>query len=126
MATALSVVPPAGALTDEQVVEHVRRGRVEMFELLMRRHNERLYRAVRAVLKDEAQTEDVMQEAYLRAYSHLGDFAGLSRFSTWLTRIAVHEALWRSRRAKMAPVQVADLTKLDPKDRVAGPEERVA
>ena len=64
----------------------------------MRRHNERLYRAARAILRDESEAEDVMQQAYVNAYSHLRQFDGRSKFSTWLTRIAVHEALARARR----------------------------
>ena len=64
----------------------------------MRRYNERLYRAARAILRDENEAEDVMQQAYVNAYSHLRQFDGRSKFSTWLTRIAVHEALARARR----------------------------
>jgi RNA polymerase sigma-70 factor, ECF subfamily len=64
----------------------------------MRRHNERLYRAARAIVRDESEAEDVMQQAYVNAYSHLRQFDGRSLFSTWLTRIAVHEALARARR----------------------------
>jgi RNA polymerase sigma-70 factor (ECF subfamily) len=64
----------------------------------MRRHNERLYRAARAILRDDGEAEDVMQQAYVNAYSHLSQFDGRARFATWLTRIAVHEALARTRR----------------------------
>ncbi len=85
--------------TDEQVIARVLTGDAQMFELIMRRHNERLYRAIRAILRDETETEDAMQAAYLHAYSHLKDFEGRSAFSTWLTRIAIHEALARRRRA---------------------------
>jgi RNA polymerase sigma-70 factor (ECF subfamily) len=85
-------------LSDEQVVARVLAGQTALFEVLMRRHNERLYRAARAILRDETEAEDVMQQAYLNAYSHLRQFDGRSQFSTWLTRIAVHEALARARR----------------------------
>jgi RNA polymerase sigma-70 factor (ECF subfamily) len=79
-------------------------GDVQMFELIMRRHNERIYRAIRSILKNEAESEDAMQAAYLHAYSHLKEFEGRSAFSTWLTRIAIHEALGRRRRLlKTAP-----------------------
>ena len=85
-------------LSDEEVVARVRAGEVALFEVVMRRYNQRLYRAARAIVgADEA--EDVMQEAYVRAYEHLDQFEGRARFSTWLTRIAVHEALARARRA---------------------------
>ena len=85
-------------LSDEQVVARVLAGQTALFEVLMRRHNERLYRAARAILRNESEAEDVMQQAYVNAYSHLRQFDGRSKFSTWLTRIAVHEALARARR----------------------------
>lgn len=64
----------------------------------MRRYNQRLYRVARAILRNDSEAEDGMQDAYVRAYQHLADFEGRAKFSTWLTRIAVHEALARSRR----------------------------
>jgi RNA polymerase sigma-70 factor (ECF subfamily) len=100
METARKVVadaPPA-TLTDEEIVARVCGGEGHLFEQLMRRHNQQVYRAVRAILRDEYESEDVMQDAYVRAYEHLGGFEGRSKFSTWLTRIALHEALARARR----------------------------
>jgi RNA polymerase sigma-70 factor (ECF subfamily) len=91
---------PAPTLTDEEIVARVRAGEPELFALLMRRHNARVYRAARAIVRDDGEAEDVMQDAYVRAYEHLGEFEGRSRFSTWLTRIAVYEALARVRRSK--------------------------
>ena len=85
--------------TDDQVIARVLTGDAQVFELIMRRHNERLYRAIRSILRDEMEVEDAMQAAYLHAYAHLRDFQGRSAFSTWLTRIAIHEALARRRRA---------------------------
>jgi RNA polymerase sigma-70 factor (ECF subfamily) len=87
-------------LSDDEIVERIRAGEPELFELVIRRHNQRLYRAVRAVLRDDGETEDVMQEAYVNAFSHLGEFEGRSKLSTWLTRIAIHEAFARLRRGK--------------------------
>ena len=84
-------------LSDEEVVARVVAGDTALFEILMRRHNQRIYRAVRAILRSDDDVEDVMQQAYLNAYRHLGQFAGDARFSTWLTRIAVNEALLRRR-----------------------------
>jgi RNA polymerase sigma-70 factor (ECF subfamily) len=84
--------------TDEQVIARVLDGEAPVFELLMRRHNQRVYRAVRSILKDEAEAEDAMQAAYLHAYAHLRDFEARSSFITWLTRIAIHEALARKKR----------------------------
>jgi RNA polymerase sigma-70 factor (ECF subfamily) len=90
-----------GALTDEEVVARVRAGETGLYEILMRRHNQRLYRVACGILGDDSEAEDVIQDAYVRAYAHLDQFAGRSTFSTWLTRIAINEALartrWRSR-----------------------------
>ena len=83
------------SLSDEEIVARVVDGETALFEVLMRRYNQRVYRAVRAVLRDDDQSEDVMQQAYLNAYAHLGQFESRARFSTWLTRIAVNEALAR-------------------------------
>src|SRR5688572_23420261 len=84
-------------LTDEQVVDQVIAGQTALFEVLMRRHNERVYRAARAIVRDDGEAEDVMQQAYVNAYAHLRQFGGRSRFSTWLVRIAVNEAIARAR-----------------------------
>ena len=86
--------------TDEEIVLRVLAGEAQLFELLMRRHNQRLYRTARAILRDASEAEDVMQDAYVRAYEHLADFEGRARFATWLTRIAAHEATTRARRRK--------------------------
>jgi RNA polymerase sigma-70 factor (ECF subfamily) len=102
MATIHAAAAPSGvrpaAPSDEEIVARVVAGERELFELLMRRHNRRVYRAVRAILRDEAETEDVMQTAYLSALSHLAGFQGGAAFATWITRIAVNEALNRLRR----------------------------
>jgi RNA polymerase sigma-70 factor (ECF subfamily) len=84
--------------TDEELVRRIVGGDAALFEILMRRHNQRIYRAVRAVLRADDDAEDVMQQAYLNAYQHLHQFAGDAQFSTWLTRIAVNEALGRRRK----------------------------
>ena len=85
-------------LSDEEVVARVVDGQTALYELLMRRHNERIYRAARAIVRDEAEAEDVMQQAYVNAYAHLRQFDRRASFATWLTRIAVNEALARARR----------------------------
>jgi len=94
------MVEPIGEPSDEEILERVATGDVAAFELVMRRYNRRLFRAVRAILKDDAEVEDVIQEAYVSAYAHLADFSGRARFSTWLTRIAVHEAFGRLRKRR--------------------------
>lgn len=96
------------AISDEEVVRRVRAGEYELFEILMRRYNQRLFRVARSILRDETEAEDVMQQAYLNAYTHLQQFADRARFSTWLTRIAVNEALGRLRRRRR--VQEVDVS----------------
>jgi RNA polymerase sigma-70 factor (ECF subfamily) len=89
-----------GQLADEEIVTLVRTGDTALYEILMRRYNQRIYRIVRTMLWNDCEAEDVMQEAYVRAYQHLGDFSGKAKFSTWLTKIAIYEALARRRSAK--------------------------
>jgi RNA polymerase sigma-70 factor (ECF subfamily) len=81
--------------SDEDVVARVLAGETELYEIIMRRYNQRLFRVARAILHSNDEAEDVMQDAYVRAYEHLNQFLGRARFSTWLTRIAIHEALAR-------------------------------
>src|SRR5262245_5922283 len=85
-------------LTDEDGVHRGLDGQTALFEVLMRRHNERIYRAARAILRDDREAEDVMQQAYVNAYAHLRQFDGRATFATWLTRIAVYEAIARARK----------------------------
>lgn len=85
-------------MRDEDVVQRVLAGETALFEIVMRRYNQRLYRISRSILRNDGEAEDVMQDAYVRAYEHLDQFAGKAAFSTWLTRIAIHEALARKRR----------------------------
>ena len=90
--------------TDDEVVARVLAGETALYEIIMRRYNQRLYRVVISILRDSDETQDVMQEAYVRAYQHLSQFEGRAAFSTWLTRIAVHEALARlKKRERMQP-----------------------
>jgi RNA polymerase sigma-70 factor, ECF subfamily len=84
-------------LSDEEIVYRVRAGETALYEVIMRRYNQRLYRIARAILHNDSEAEDVMQDAYVRAYEHLDQFAARAPFATWLTRIAVHEALARLR-----------------------------
>jgi RNA polymerase sigma-70 factor (ECF subfamily) len=84
--------------SDEDLIREVLAGNTGLFELLMRRYNERVYRAARAIVRAEQDAEDVMQQAYVNAFTHLGQFNGSARFSTWLTRIAINESLARVRR----------------------------
>ncbi len=88
---------------DEEIVRRVRAGETALYELIVRRYNQRLYRVARSITGDESEAEDIMQEAYMRAFEHLDQFEGRSSFATWLTKIAVYEALSRrNRRARFA------------------------
>jgi RNA polymerase sigma-70 factor (ECF subfamily) len=91
-------VADLGSPSDEELARRVREGETALFEVLMRRHNPKVYRAVRALVSNEDEVEDVMQQAYVLAFTHLSQFEGHSRFSTWLIRIAVNEALMRLRK----------------------------
>ncbi|MGH7287215.1 MAG: RNA polymerase sigma factor [Myxococcota bacterium] len=96
------------ALSDEEIVARVQAGDLALYEIVMRRHNQQVYRAVRSILRDESEAEDVVQEAYVSAYRHLAEFEGRARFSTWLVRIAVNGALdRRRRRARIVPLDPA-------------------
>jgi RNA polymerase sigma-70 factor (ECF subfamily) len=98
MHTSSAVVLDGGEQPDETLIQQVLGGDTALFELLMRRYNERVYRAARAIVRDDQEAEDVMQQAYVNAFTHLRQFNGSAQFCTWLTRIAINEALARVRR----------------------------
>jgi len=94
------------ALADEEIVRRVLGGETALYEVVMRRYNQRLYRVAMSILRNDGEAEDVMQDAYVRAYTHLDQFEHRAKFSTWLTRIAVHEALGRLRsRARLDSIE---------------------
>jgi len=92
-----SDLPAAAAETDEEIVRRVRHGETNLFEVLMRRYNQRVFRVARSVIADEAEAEDVLQHAWVRAFEHLAQFEGRASFATWVTKIAYYEALARVR-----------------------------
>lgn len=99
---------------DADLAARAGRGDTAAFEALMRRHNRTLFRTARAILRDDAEAEDALQEAYLQAYHALPGFRAEARFSTWMVRIVANEALARlrkeTRRAQIVPIQSADVT----------------
>jgi RNA polymerase sigma-70 factor (ECF subfamily) len=103
-------------LSDEELVEFARQGGENAIRLLVKRNNRRLFRVARAVVRDDAEAEDIVQETYLSAFTKLASFRGHARFSTWLTRIALNEALGRARKRRPS----AELAKLDASDGVTG------
>ena len=89
-----------GEPSDGELVARMRNGEGAAFEKLMRRYNQRIFRSVRSILRDEAEAEDVVQETFVRAFHHLKDFEERSSLATWLTRIAINEALSRLRKSQ--------------------------
>ena len=96
---AVSETTVAG-LGDGELAALARRGEAAAFAEIMRRNNRHLFRAARGVLRDDLEAEDVVQEAYVRAFQGLAGFRGEASLSTWLTRIALNEALGRLRRRR--------------------------
>lgn len=94
------------ALDDAELLGRVAANDQAAFERLMRRHNARLFRVARAILKDEAEAEDALQEAYVDAFRHSADFRRDAQVATWLTRIVINRSLMRLRRQKRAAVVV--------------------
>lgn len=124
---ALAERDPAPA--DELLVERARGGDRAAFELLMRRHNQRVYRMVRTVLRDGPDVEDAMQQAYVQAFTHLDQFQGHARWSTWLCRIAFNEALARVRqsgRFVSIDSDAASEGTMDPTSKATDPERETA
>jgi RNA polymerase sigma-70 factor (ECF subfamily) len=87
-------------LPEPELVGFARGGDREAFRAIMTRCNQRLFRVARAVVRDEAEAEDVLQEAYTRAFAAIGDFRGEAGVATWLTRIVLNEAHGRLRRRR--------------------------
>ena len=96
---------------DADLVSSAAKGDARAFERLMRSHNRMMFRTARAILRDDAEAEDALQEAYLQAYRSLPGFRADARFSTWLARIVVNESLMRlrktARRASIVPIQAS-------------------
>jgi RNA polymerase sigma-70 factor (ECF subfamily) len=100
---------PSEASSDGDLVTLAMAGNDDAFALIMRRHNRLLFRSVRSILKNDDDTQDAVQEAYLRAWRALASFRSDAKLSTWLVRIAVNEALGRLRStgAKVMPMNAA-------------------
>jgi len=110
---------------DESLVDRVLGGDVQAFELLMRRNNQRLYRAIRSLVPDEDEVEELMQQTYVLAFSKLVQFNQGARFSTWLLRIGVNEALQRLRRDRRWPRAAPEVLEEEPSMH-ATPEQGLA
>jgi len=113
--------PPKRVFVDDaELVGCIARHDQAAFEILMRRYNGKLFRVARAILKDDAEAEDALQDAYLDAYRHIGEFRGTARLTTWLTRIVINQALLRLRKHKrdrvVVPFEDGRATEPDPSE----------
>src|SRR5829696_944444 len=96
-------------LVDAELVRLAREGSASALRLIVRRHNQRLYRVARAIVQDDTEAEDVMQEAYLSAFKNLARFRADASLATWLTRIVVNEAVGHLRRERiMVPLDAIE------------------
>ena len=100
--------PPRPDLPDAELARQVIAGQAGAFELLMRRHNQALFRTARSILRNDSDAEEVLQEAYLQAYRAMASYRADARLGTWLTRIVIHAAIARARqgqrRAEVVPL----------------------
>ena len=126
--SAQPAVTVPGPQSEPELVERARRGDAAAIEVLVRRNNRMLFSTARAILRDDAAAEDVVQETYLKAFRALATFRGESSFSTWLVRIAANQALMRLRREtranKVIPIDYQNGASLmeGVEDEAAGPE----
>jgi RNA polymerase sigma-70 factor (ECF subfamily) len=93
-------MPQSARAADLALADRIAQRDANAFEQLMRQHNGRMFRIVRAILRDDAEAEDALQDAYVDAYRHIGEFRGTAQLGTWLTRIAVNHALMRLRKTR--------------------------
>jgi RNA polymerase sigma-70 factor (ECF subfamily) len=103
----------SGGLRDGEsnLIERARAREETAIRAIIRANNQRLYRLARGILRDDAEAEDVVQDTYMRLFTHLDEFRGESSLTTWLSRIAINEALGRVRKRKLvAPLPSADAT----------------
>ena len=116
---------PPDANDESRLAARIARHDPAAFEALMRRHNGKLFRVARAILRDDGEAEDALQDAYVDAYRHIRDFRGGSQLVTWLTRIVINHSLMRLRRQKRDRVVVPidrrgddrELPEIDVRDR---------
>jgi RNA polymerase sigma factor (sigma-70 family) len=99
--------------SDSEIIDEIINGKKEMYELLIRKYNQRLYRVAKGILWEEADIEDAIQDAYIKAYKNLSKFEKRSTFSTWITRILINECLIRQKALRRNPVpEISDENKI--------------
>lgn len=89
-------------ISNNEIISRILNGEKDLYAMIVRKYNQRLYRVAMAIINDDAEVEDVMQVAYIKAYENIGKFEFKSNFSTWLTRILINESLLRLRKRKQA------------------------
>jgi len=94
---------------DAELISRILKGEKSLFEILIRKYNQRLYRVGMSILSDDMETEDAMQTAYIKAYEHLKDFEQRSSFITWLTRIMLNQCYEQKRKAELNKNGVREL-----------------
>ena len=114
-------------LSDSEVIEQVLQGQIEMFEILMRRNNQLLYRIIRSYIDIDADVQDTMQDVYVKAFQKLHQFHNDALFSTWLVRIGINQALEHKRKSKkhltvnifkeIGTLQIADTETMNPENK---------
>lgn len=114
-------------LSDSEVIEQVLQGQIEMFEILMRRNNQLLYRTIRSYIDIDADVQDTMQDVYVKAFQKLHQFHNDALFSTWLVRIGINQALEHKRKSKkhvtvnifkeIGTLQIADTETMNPENK---------
>jgi RNA polymerase sigma-70 factor, ECF subfamily len=114
---------PGPTVDDAELARRIAGHDGAAFESVMRRHNGALYRVARAILKNEADAEDVLQESYLAAYRHMGEFRAEAKLSTWLTRIVVNQSLARRRSRDRAGTVVPFSEPEEQQDATSSPEQ---
>lgn len=98
------------SLKDEELISRILEGEIDLFEVILRRYNQKLYRIVRSYLSEEEQIREVVHTAYIKAYEHLDQYRGEAKFSTWLVRITINEALTHLNKRKH--LADSDITRL--------------
>jgi RNA polymerase sigma-70 factor, ECF subfamily len=114
MAQLIQAVP---ARDEGELIARASRKEEAAVRTIIQRHNRRLFRIARSIVRDDSEAEDVVQEAYVRAFTKLAEFRGESSLCTWLSRIVMNEALGRLRRQRSAPIRVS-LESLEPSGKV--------
>lgn len=89
-------------IPDDEIIRRVLGGEKDLYAVIIRRYNQRMYRVAMSIINDDAEAEDIMQVAYIKAWENLGKFAFRSVFSTWLTRILINESLLRLKKRKQS------------------------